>query len=280
MGSRSRKGRPFIKMHGLRNHFVIVDARAAAFTPSQAEIVRICDPAVGVGADELIVIEPANSGTGVFMRIFNGDGREVEACGNATRCVAWLLFEETGSEEALVETRAGQLQCHRVGDKRVSVAMGKVRMDWQSVPLAEQRDTLHLGLSSGLLRDPVGLNIGNPHAVFFVDDLSVVDVAADAPAIQSNELFPHGVNVGVAQLLGPQKMCLVVYERGAGLTSACGSGACAAVFAARQRGLTCASEIEVELAGGCVTIEIRDDDTAIMTGPIAFSFSGNLGTTR
>lgn len=265
-------------MHGLRNHFVIVDARTELFTPSQAEIEHICDPAVGVGADELVVIERSTSGTGVFMRIFNGDGREVEACGNATRCVAWLLFEETGSDTAVVETLAGRLECHRVGDKRVSVAMGKVSMDWQLVPLAEQRDTLHLGLSSGSLRDPVALNVGNPHAVFFVDDLSAVDIVADAPAIQCNELFPDSVNVGVAQVLGPQKMRLAVFERGAGLTLACGSGACAAVFAARQRGLTNASEMEVALPGGCVTIEIRDDDSVIMIGPIAFSFSGKLGT--
>lgn len=265
-------------MHGLRNHFVIVDARTELFAPSQAEIEHICDPAVGVGADELVVIERSISGTGVFMRIFNGDGREVEACGNATRCVAWLLFEETGSDTAVVETLAGRLECHRVGDKRVSVAMGKVSMDWQLVPLAEQRDTLHLGLSSGSLRDPVALNVGNPHAVFFVDDLSAVDIVADAPAIQCNELFPDSVNVGVAQVLGPQKMRLAVFERGAGLTLACGSGACAAVFAARQRGLTNASEMEVALPGGCVTIEIRDDDSVIMIGPIAFSFSGKLGT--
>ncbi len=269
-------GTPFVKMHGTQNHFVIVDARKEAFAPSHDDIVEICDPAAGIGADELIVIKPATSGAAAFMRIFNGDGREVEACGNATRCVAWILFEENGSDELVLETLAGKLECHRAGDKQVSATMGKVSMKWQAVPLSEQRDTLHLGLVSGALSDPVALNVGNPHAVFFVDDLDRIDIVTDAPPIQKNELFPDEVNVGVAQIINSQKMRLIVYERGAGLTMACGSGACAAVFAAQQRGLTDSRTMQVELPGGIVEIEIRDDGTAVMTGPIAYSFSGNL----
>lgn len=269
-------GTPFVKMHGAQNEFVIIDAREGAFEPSHDEIVEICDPKAGVGADELIVIEPATSGADAFMRIFNVDGREVEACGNATRCVAWILFEEDGSDQLVIETLAGGLVCQRAGDKQVSATMGRVSMDWQTIPLAEQRDTLHLDLVSGALSDPVALNVGNPHAVFFVNNLDNVDVATDAPPIQQNDLFPNGVNVGVAQILSPEKMRLVVYERGAGLTMACGSGACAAVFAAQQRGLTDSSKMQVELPGGIVTIEVRDDDTAVMTGPIEHSYSGNL----
>ena len=269
-------GTPFVKMHGTQNHFVIVDAREEAFAPSHDDIVEICDPAAGIGADELIVIEPPTSGAAAFMRIFNGDGREVEACGNATRCVAWILFEESGSDELVLETLAGKLECRRAGDNQVSATMGKVSMNWQAVPLSDQRDTLHLGLVSGALSDPVALNVGNPHVVFFVDDLDQIDVATDAPPIQKNDLFPDEVNVGVAQIMDPQKMRLIVYERGAGLTMACGSGACAAVFAAQQRGLTDSRTMQVELPGGAVEIEIRDDDTAVMTGPIAHGFSGNL----
>jgi diaminopimelate epimerase len=270
------QGRRFTKMHGLRNHFVIVDGRKDSFAPSHDEIVRICDQAIGVGADELIVIEPAESGADAFMRIFNGDGREVEACGNALRCVAWLLFEESGVDDVVIETLAGQLPCRRVGDMQVRAAMGKVSMDWQSVPLSEERDTLHAGISSGALDDPVVLNVGNPHAVFFVDDTDGIDMEADALAIQQSGLFPNGVNVTAAQMLDGQKMRLLVYERGAGLTMACGSAACAAVFAARQRGLTNATEVEVELPGGIVAIEIQDDNMAVMTGPVAFSFHGNF----
>jgi diaminopimelate epimerase len=269
-------GRPFIKIHGLHNHFVIVDGRVDSFTPSKDEIARICDVTVGIGADQLIVIEPPVHDADVFMRILNTDGREVEACGNATRCVAWLLFAESGSDHTVIETLAGQLRCYRAGDNLVTAEMGTVTMDWQSVPLAEERDTLHLGLVSGALADPVAVNVGNPHAVFFVDDLDAVDFAADAPEIQRNELFPDGANVGVAELLSAQKMRLSVYERGVGLTMACGSGACAAVFAARQRGLVETAKMEVVLPGGSVTIEIRDDDIAVMTGPVAVNFSGNL----
>ena len=153
------QGRRFTKMHGLRNHFVIVDAREDSFSPSCSEIVRICDPAIGVGADELIIVEQSRSGADAFMRILNGDGREVEACGNALRCVAWLLFEESGKDDVVVETLAGQLPCRRAGDMQVRAAMGKISMDWQSVPLAEECDTLHIGIGSGaiMLVDPGSL---------------------------------------------------------------------------------------------------------------------------
>ena len=270
------QGRRFIKMHGLRNHFVIVDGRTEPFAPSRDEIVRICDVAIGVGADELIIIEASESGADAYMRILNVDGREVEACGNALRCVAWLLFEESGVDDVVIETLAGRLPCRRVGDMQVRAAMGKVSMDWQSVPLSEARDTLHVGISSGALDDPVALNVGNPHAVFFVNDIGDMDMQADAPAIQEDKLFPNGVNVTAAQMLNEQKMRLLVYERGAGLTMACGSAACASVFAARQRGLTDATEVEAELPGGVVTIEIQKDNSARMTGPVAFSFRGNF----
>ena len=269
-------GREFVKMQGLRNHFVIVDGRVDAFTPTVDEIVRICDPTRGVGADELIVMESAENGGDVFMRIYNIDGREVEACGNATRCVAWLLFEESGENEVVIETVAGHLECRRAGDKQVTASMGRVSTDWRDVPMAEARDTLHVAVSSGSLSDAVTVNVGNPHAVFFVDDLGAVDVVADAPAIQQDRLFPNQVNVGVAQMTGPSSMRLVVFERGAGLTMACGSGACAAAFAARARGLSAASRIDVDLPGGSAQVEIFGDDTAVMTGPVEFCFRGVL----
>ena len=268
-------GRFFVKMHGLRNHFVITDARDEPYRPDDQEIIRICDPQTGVGGDQLIIIEPArDSGADVFMRILNIDAREVEACGNATRCVAWLLMEERSSNTLIVETLAGALDCNRAGPMEVSCAMGRVTMEWRDIPLAEARDTCHLNLSFGPLSDGIALAIGNPHVVFFVDDLDAVDIAAIAPEIQRHPLFPRQVNVGVAQMTSEDQMRLTVYERGAGLTTACGSGACAAAYAALARGLTDSKKMTIDLPAGTVEIEITDDGSAIMTGPIAYCFSG------
>jgi diaminopimelate epimerase len=273
--------RKFVKMQGLRNHFVIVDARFEPYSPTAAEIVRICDVEVGVGADQLVIIEPPSSAVGdqgavAMVRFFNVDGPEAEACGNATRCVAWLLLEESGRDAINLETRNGILACSRVGELRVSCNMGPVTMDWKEIPLATDSDTCHLGLESGPLADPVAVGVGNPHAVFFVADLDAVDVCRFAPAIQQNRLFPEQVNVGVAQMVSATRMRLSVYERGAGLTTACGSGACAAVFAALARGLSEARSMTVAMPAGEVDIEIRPDDAAVMTGPVKYCFRGEF----
>jgi len=264
-------------MHGLRNHFVIVDGRNTAYRPDTADVVKICDPQIGIGADQLVIIEPTSTkGAQAFMRLLNVDGREVEACGNATRCVAWLLMEEAGSDEVTLETLAGLLNCRRDGEMLVSCDMGKISMDWQDIPLSSERDTLQLDIDSGPLNDPAGVNVGNPHAVFFVNDLNAIDLQTLAPPIQQNDLFPNEVNVGAAQMINATNMRLKVYERGAGLTTACGSGACAAVFAAKARRLTTANKMTVAMPAGPVTIEIHADDTATMTGPVAFCFTGFL----
>lgn len=268
-------GRAFVKMHGLRNHFVIVDARKESYTPSRDEIVRICDVQTGVGADQLIIIEPANDAA-AFMRILNTDGREAEACGNATRCVAWLLLEETGTDALFLETRAGRLRCERAGALAVRCSMGEVSRDWRKIPLSREHDTLAADIASGPLQQPLLCSVGNPHAVFFVDDTDAVDLESLAPAVQQHPLLPQQANVGAAQLIDATHLKLRVYERGAGLTMACGSGACAAVFAARERGLTTAAAVTVSLPGGDVAIEITDGNEAIMTGPVAFSFYGTL----
>ena len=185
-------------------------------------------------------------------------------------------MEEQSKDTVVIETLAGILQCQRAGDLLVSCGMGQVSMDWRKVPLAEERDTLHLDLESGDLEDPVALSIGNPHVVFFVPELEAVDIPAVAPAIQADPLFPHSVNVGVAQMMSDELMRLVVYERGAGLTSACGSGACVAVFAARARGLTSEDRMTVEMPAGPVDIALASDGSAVMTGPVAYCFYGTL----
>lgn len=272
-------GRYFIKMHGLRNHFVIVDGRSVAYQPTPDEIIGICDPQSGVGGDQLIVLEKPTdlglaAGACAFMRILNVDGREAEACGNATRCVAWLLLEERDADELLVETLAGLIDCRRTGDLEVACTMGAVSMDWQAIPLSREVDTCHVDLGDGPLTDGVALTIGNPHIVFFVDSVDAVDLAALAPAIQQNELFPNGVNVGLAEVIDGAGLRSVVYERGAGLTTACGSGACVAAYAALARGLTDERELTVSMPAGDVRIEISNDGVATMTGPVAYCFSG------
>lgn len=274
---KTRKGRGFIKMHGLENHFVITDARQDSYAPDDAEVIRICNPRTGIGADQLVVIEsPRSAGADVFMRILNIDGREVEACGNATRCAAWLLMEESGQNQVTVETLAGALDCKRAGEKLVSCTMGMVSMDWREIPLGEERDTRHLELPYSPLDEAVALNIGNPHVVFFVDDIDAIDILTLAPRIQADELFPDQVNVGVAQMISAEAMRLVVYERGAGLTTACGSGACVAVYAALARGLTDQRTMTVTMPAGDVRIGISKSGEATMIGPVEYCFSGIL----
>ncbi|MEM8493633.1 MAG: diaminopimelate epimerase [Pseudomonadota bacterium] len=272
-------GRPFIKMHGLRNHFVIVDARSDPYRPGIDEIVRICDAQVGVGADQLVVMEPALASTAdVFMRLYNVDGREVGACGNATRCVAWLLLEERSADCVKVETLAGVLECRRAGDRQVACAMGRLRTDWQSIPLTAAREPGRIDLAG--LEGGFALNIGNPHLVFFVPDIDAIDLSKIAIRIQADALFPDSVNVGIAQQVAHNRLRLRVYERGAGLTMACGTGACAAAYAAYTQGLVNSLRISVALPGGDVLVELesRADEAvhAIMTGPVAFSFRGEV----
>jgi diaminopimelate epimerase len=274
-------GRFFIKMHGLHNHFVIVDGRDEVFSPDAAEIIRICDPKTGVGGDQLIIVEEPTvegrrGGAVAFMRILNVDAREVEACGNATRCVAWLLLEEAGSDQVTIETLAGLIPCRRTGDQEVSCEMGRITMDWRQIPLAEERDTCHMDVGLGPLADGMALNIGNPHIVYFVADLDAIDIEELAPVIQKHKLFPNEVNVGIAEVLSANHIRSVVYERGAGLTTACGSGACVAAYAALARGLTNERQLTVSMPAGDVQIEIDADGVATMTGPVAFCFTGNL----
>lgn len=275
------KGRAFIKMQGLENHFVIVDGRETDFVPNPDESIQICNPRTGVGADQLLIVQPpttqgAQAGAYAFMRIINIDGKDAEACGNATRCFAWLMLEETGQNEIILETVVGPLRCWREGDKIVSVEMGRVTTEWDSIPLAGPKDTIHLDVKNGLLLDGVALNIGNPHVVYFVDDLDLVDMARVAPKIQNDPIFPNQVNVGAAQVIRDDYIRSIVFERPGLLTRSCGSGACVAVRAAQLRGLTKKNRVTVEMAAGSVDIEIRTDNSAVLTGPVEFCFSGFL----
>ncbi len=271
--------RPFVKMHGLRNHFVFIDQRTRANTVSPSEVTRICDVHEGVGAEQVVTVEPPSpaaqaAGAYAAMRFFNIDGREAGACGNATRCLAYLLFEESGRENIVLETRGGLLSCSNAGGGNVSVILGPISMDWRLIPMAKVCDTAHLPLASGPLRDGLALHIGNPHAVFFVDDFDAVDIPAFAPAVQNDPLFPEGVNVGVAQKVDSATLRLAVWERPGMLTEACGTGACVAAYAARLRGLVTADTVTVHLPGGPLRIRLLDGHRAEMTGPVAFCCLG------
>ena len=278
---------PFVKMHGLQNYFVIVDRRDGAKRLDVEDIVRICSANTGAGGEQLLTIEqPSDKGSSdgpyAAMRIFNIDGREVGACGNATRCMAYLLLEETGMDEVRIETAAGILQCRRTGRWQISVTFGPITMDWRKIPLSREVNTLHLPIESGPLKDGIALNIGNPHAVFFVDRLDGIDMARFAPAVQNDPLFPEGANVGAAEVLDGQTLRLVVWERSGILTKACGTGACVAAYAARKRGLVTSTTVAVNFPAGTLEIELLDGDMAVMTGPVAFCCHGFIegGTQR
>lgn len=276
-----KPGHPFVKMHGLLNDIIIVDARTLPFSPSPVEIQRICNRREGIGADELLIVENLSStdtdqDVTAFVRIINTDGREVEACGNASRCVAWLLMKERGLDSVSFKTLGGILRCELKSEMEVAIVMGQLKTDWHDIPIASEMDTLHLGIGAGPLLDPVGMNIGNPHAVFFVSDLDQIDLATYGHELQCHPLFPEEANIGVAQLLDENTIKLDVWERPGAMTTACGSGACAAVGAARRRGLTDSSKVTVIMPAGSMDIEIDDDYQVTMTGPVAVCFAGYL----
>lgn len=272
--------RPFLKMNGLGNDFVVVEARTAPFAPTAEEVRAIASRERGIGCDQLVSIEPSAKAD-ARVRFWNADGEEVGACGNASRCVGWLLMEASGADAAVIETEGGLLTATRAGDKVVSVDMGEPGLDWRQIPLAEDMDTRGIELQVGPIDDPVlhtpgCVSMGNPHVVFFVPDAEAAPVREVGPMIEHHRLFPEGVNVGFAEIRARDHIRLKVWERGAGLTQACGTGACAALVAATRRGLT-ERKARLELDGGDLTIEWRESDGhVIMTGPAQVDFTGTL----
>lgn len=263
-------------MHGLGNDFVILDRRDGGGTPTLAVRRAIADRKSGIGCDQLIVMEPAQDQVAqVFMRIYNPDGSEAGACGNATRCVASILMDELNEDHVIVETISGLLDSEKAEDGLYSVDMGPARLDWRDIPLSKACDTLHLPIEVDGLADPVGVNMGNPHAVFFVDDVNKIDLAAIGPKIENNKLFPQRTNVEIVEIISRNKIRMRVWERGAGITRACGSGACAALVGAVRRGL-CDRAADVVLDGGSLRIEWLNDNNVLMTGPVSSIFNGTL----
>ncbi len=267
----------FVKMHGCGNDFVVFDERTGALGLTAGRAAAIADRRTGVGCDQFITIEPAPIGSDadVFMRIRNPDGAEAGACGNATRCVVELLARETGRHAQVIRTVAGNLPSEALADGRVRVDMGRARLDWPEVPLARAMDTLHLDLALGPVADPAAASMGNPHATFFVDDVAGLPVAELGPVLEHDPLFPERANIGFAQVLAPGRIRLRVWERGAGLTLACGSGACAALVNAYRRGLTGRRAVVV-VDGGELEIAWREDGHVLMTGPVATAYVGEI----
>jgi diaminopimelate epimerase len=255
----------FHKMHGLGNDFVVIDARAqdVAMTPARAR--AIADRQTGIGCDQLILLEPSGSAD-LKMRIFNADGGEVEQCGNALRCVAQL----TGARR--IDTAGGFIKAEP-GDTGITIDMGAPRFSWDEIPLAYALDTAALPIGWDGLEQGAAVNVGNPHVVFFVPTLDAVDLEALGPAIEHDALFPERVNVNIAEITSPSTLKLRVWERGAGLTRACGTGACATAVAAIRRGLV-ASPVTVSLPGGDLSVDWAPGASIRMTGPATPVFAG------
>ncbi len=253
---------------------MIIDGRTTRVEIGADAARRIADRHTGVGCDQLIVLsQPTNADAQAFMSIRNADGGASAACGNATRCVAALLMNESGTDEAVIETEAGILIGQGSADG-ITVDMGKPKTDWADIPLAEDADTLHLPIEAGPASDPAACSMGNPHATFFVDDVDDIDIEAIGPGLEHHALFPERANIGFAQVLAADRIRLRVWERGAGLTAACATGSCAAVVNGVRRGLL-GNRVTCALDGGTLVVEWRrDDDHVLMTGPIAVAFSG------
>ncbi|MBL8645265.1 MAG: diaminopimelate epimerase [Rhodospirillaceae bacterium] len=260
-------------MHGIGNDFVVLDARNHALNLPQATAKTLADRRWGVGCDEILIIERPRNGGDAFMGVRNADGTVAEQCGNGVRCVADLLMNELGKSRLTIETLGGPVIATRAKSGLISIDMGPAKLDWREIPLSENRDTLHLGIGEGPLSDPVGVSMGNPHAVFFVPNAEAVDLANIGPKLEHHALFPERANIEVIQVLSRTHLRMRVWERGSGITQACGTGACASAVAAVRRGLA-ERAVNITLDGGDLQLEWREDGHVIMTGPVAYVFDG------
>jgi diaminopimelate epimerase len=271
----------FRKMNGLGNDFVVVDARASPVDLTEDEVRAIADRSRGIGCDQLIALEPSGKAD-VFMRIYNADGSEVDACGNAARCVAFVLAQETGREEVSIETGAGILKADAKSAENVTIDMGEPRFAWDAIPLAEPfHDTTGIELQIGpidapVLHSPSVVNVGNPHAIFWVDDVDAHDLARFGPLLENHPVFPKRANITLAQIVSPTGLKIRTWERGAGLTKACGTAACAAAVAAARKGLS-ERRVHVDLpGGGRLLVDWAENGHILMSGPAELEFEGVL----
>lgn len=262
-------GLAFLKMHGAGNDFVVIDSRGRRSVVTAGLAQAVGDRHRGVGFDQLAEIVDSDSAD-YALQFWNSDGSRAGACGNASRCVADVMMKALGRDRVAFTTERGLLRALRLADGRVSVNMGAPQRDWREVPLSRAVDPMHLPLTG----DPVAVGMGNPHCVFFVPDAEAVDVAGLGPALERDPLFPQCTNVEFASVIGPDHLRMRVWERGAGITLACGSGTCATVVAAHLRGLT-ARKVMVQADGGTLEVDWREDGVWL-TGPVAHQFDGVL----
>ena len=272
---------PFRKMNGLGNDFVVLDARERPIAISEAQARAIADRKAGVGCDQLIVLEKSPIAD-VRMRIWNAEGGEVPSCGNASRCIADLMFDELKTDVATIETKGGFLSAKKAGVHLVTIDQGKPKFDWKDIPLSEAfPDTRHIELQIGpidkpLLHSPSVVNVGNPHCIFWVDDLDVVDLSKAGPMLENHPLFPERANISLAKVVARDHVLLKVWERGTGLTLACGTAACA-TMAAGHRIKIINAKCKITLPGGDLFMAVNEENGhVLMTGPAALDFEGNL----
>lgn len=264
----------FLKMHGLGNDFIVLDARTNPLSLTKAQARALADRRRGIGCDQIMVMNPGASDADVKLDMWNADGDGVGACGNGTRCVARLLLDEGVGEAVRIQTEAGILSAWREADE-IAVNMGPARLDWQDVPLAKAMDTLAVDVGLAGLPPAICLSMGNPHAVFFVEDAEAIALAEIGPQIEHHAFFPERTNVEFAAALGPDHWRMRVWERGVGITDACGSGACAVAVAAAQTnrgGRAC----QIDLDGGRLSLRWQEDGAVIMRGQTAISFRGQI----
>lgn len=264
-------------MDGAENDFVIIDARHQDLSLDEWAIRKLAarDNPATKGCDQLVLLQDSYVAD-CKMEIYNADAGRVDACGNATRCVAFMEMQRLKKQTVTIETRAGILRAANAGMVNVQVDMGEAKLDWKEIPLSKQLDTLHLRIENGMLKDPVGVSMGNPHAVFFVPDVNTVPLDELGPALEHHSLFPERANIGVAQILSSDTLRLRVFERGVGETRACGTGACAAVVAASRRGLIAGRHASVFLPGGTIEVDWLKNGRVLMTGPVNMQFEGTV----
>ncbi|MDE1132160.1 MAG: diaminopimelate epimerase [Ascidiaceihabitans sp.] len=261
---------PFMKMHGLGNDFVVVDARAQSLEMTESLARALGDRHRGVGFDQLAIVSRNHSVADVYLTFYNSDGSTAGACGNATRCIARYLMDETGDETLSLETEHGILFAKNMGDQITSINMGHPDLGWQEIPLSQNIDTLELPIDGS----PTATGMGNPHCTFFVDDVDAIDLETQGPAFEHHPLYPERTNVQFAQIVGADHIRMRVWERGVGVTLASGSSSCATAVAAARRGLT-GRTVRIDLDGGTLHIDWRDDGVW-MTGGTMHVFSGTL----
>ena len=263
-------------MHGLGNDFVIIDSRNNNYLINEETIKLISNRRFGVGCDQVIEMKDSNCAD-IFMKIYNSDGSEAEACGNASRCVAGILFASSPKKKISIETISGIVQAESEINGNIKVDMGEPKFLWKEIPLNE--DIKEINFKEFSLNNGFAVNIGNPHVVFFVKDLNNININKIGPYIETNKLFPQRVNVEICQIINENKIKALIWERGVGKTLACGSGACAVLVAAYKKGLS-KETAEIQLDGGSLNISwnINKDNHIIMSGPVSVAFLGDFST--